>query len=69
MATETRKELIDKYETLVTGYNIGEYDFSNWEEEFLDTQGNMATNLYAEDGFLTDLQIEKLEQIYSKYNK
>lgn len=69
MATETKKELIDKYEWLVHSYNMGDIDFNNWEEEFLDTQGNVATNLYAEDGFLTGLQVEKLRQIYNKYNK
>ena len=69
MATETRKELIDKYDWLVNAYNVGEIDFNTWEEEFLDTQGDVATNLYASDGYLTDLQIEKLEQIYNKYNK
>jgi len=69
MATETRKELIDKYDWLVNAYNVGEIDFNTFEEEFLDTQGDVATNLYADDGYLTDLQIEKLEQIYDKYNK
>ena len=67
--TETRKELIEKYDWLVTSYNIGEIEFNTWEENFLDTQGDVATNLYAEDGFLTDLQITKLEEIYDKYNK
>lgn len=61
--TETKKELIDKYEWLI--YNQ-EIDLTNWECDFLDNVGN---ELDAEDGFLTDLQIEHLERVYEKYNK
>lgn len=60
--TETKKELIDKYEWLI--YNQ-EIDLNTWESEFLD---NVGDELDSEDGFLTDLQIKKLEEIYSKYN-
>lgn len=64
MPTETRKELIDKYEWIIYNQQI---DLNTWECGFLD---NIEDQLYDEkDGFLTDLQIEKLEQIYSKYNK
>ena len=61
--TETRKELLEKYEWLI--YNQ-EIDLSTCEENFLDDVGD---DLDAEDGFLTDAQIERLIQIYEKYNK
>ena len=62
MQTETKKELIDKYEWLI--YNQ-EIDLNTWECDFLDTIGN---ELDSENGFLTDKQIEKLEEVYNKYN-
>jgi len=62
VATELRKELIDKYEWLI--YNQ-EIDLNTWECSFLDTVGD---ELDTENGFLTDLQIIKLNEIYDKYN-
>lgn len=60
--TETRKELIDKYEYLTNNFRI---TLNDWEEEFL---FSVSDQLFADDGFLTDLQIEKLEQVYEKYS-
>jgi hypothetical protein len=68
LAQETRSELIEKYEWLIEKADMGEFELNDWELQFLDDQGDFATNLYAEDGFLTDRQIEKLEEIYEKYN-
>ncbi len=64
MATEIRKELIDKYEFILTDDGTLE-KLNVWECSFLE---DINSNLYAEDGFLTELQIEKLEQIYEKYS-
>lgn len=64
--TETRKELIDKFSYLVDEEAIGNINFNDWEARFL---LSIESNLVADDGYLTDLQIEKLEQIYEKYNK
>ena len=61
--TELKKELIDKYEWLIYNQDI---DLNTWEMDFLDTIGDQ---LDAEDGFLTDKQIEKLEEVYEKYNR
>lgn len=63
MLTETKKELIDKYEWLI--YNQ-EIDLNSWECAFLD---NIEEELYSDEGFLTDLQIESLEKMYDRYNK
>ncbi len=62
--TEAKKELIDKHSTVVERFNMGLFELTNWEMEFLDS---IVTQLEAEDGFLTDPQIESLEKIYNKY--
>lgn len=64
MATETQKELIQKFDDL-NNADV-ELRLNTWESEFLDS---IESNLKAEDGYLTDLQIEKLEEIYEKYNR
>lgn len=62
MQTETKKELNDKYQWLIYNQDI---DLNTWECDFLDS---IEEQLDSEDGFLTDKQIEKLEEVYEKYN-
>lgn len=63
--TETKKELIDKYDHLIMLNDTAQIELNDWEIDFLD---NIGDALGASDGFLTDRQIEKLEEVYNKYN-
>lgn len=64
--TEIRKELIEKFDELIEYHNMGDITLNNWEEEFL---SNIGLQLEAEDGYLTDLQIEKFEEVYERYTR
>lgn len=65
---ETRRELISKYEFVFDGVSTGDIELNDWELNFIN-DNDISTAIYAEDGFLTEKQIEKIEQIYEKYDK
>jgi hypothetical protein len=64
--SEIRKELIDKFNYISSEEAIGSISLKDWEARFL---LSISFQLENENGFLTELQIEKLEQIYEKYNR
>lgn len=53
-----------KYRDMVSDL-LDNDNLNSWEQTFLD---DIDSILYDENGFLTELQIEKLEEIYEKYN-